>query len=157
MEKNVVIHGQTVNLLDTPGVIYKRNQWKRHGKKPRYIIYLASLAVYDQETAKLFRQSLECFAATLSDFDLQKVNVIVIMTKVDILHNKCRTSNFGDFVSTFKGRNDPREITAFCQKEFESLYAKFSQHRSLRVYAVDALDISATLEEIIQLVDSERN
>ncbi|KZP00634.1 P-loop containing nucleoside triphosphate hydrolase protein [Calocera viscosa TUFC12733] len=131
---------RNLTLYDISGVGGKSSKaWSGHFTEVNSILFLFDLACFDEFEGKPRRNrmavALDEFLAVCRNHDLRKVNIIVFLTKVDLLQRKVETGvRIQDWISSY-GNNRANTVKVAKTYFEDQLRSKFQTSQSERVKA----------------------
>eukprot|EP01134_Creolimax_fragrantissima_P006687 CFRG6687T1 len=122
-ETKFIVKGATFHMFDVGGQRSERRKWIQCFEDVTGIIYIVSTSAYNQylrEDASQNRlvESLELFSSIWKNRWLQKVSVVLFLNKCDLLEEKIKVSDMGDYFDDYDGGKDFENAKSYIKKRF---------------------------------------
>ena len=158
-EHNILVMGVPFMFVDVGGQRSQRQKWYQCFAGVTSILFLAASSEFDQvlmEDRKTNRLQESCniFETIINNISFRGVSIILFLNKMDLLEEKIKHVNIGDYFPEFEG--DPRDIEAV--KAFELfLFASRRRDQSTRLFhhfttAVDTNNINRVFQHVRETI-----
>eukprot|EP00477_Mikrocytos_mackini_P000989 GAHX01001060.1.p1 GENE.GAHX01001060.1~~GAHX01001060.1.p1 ORF type:complete len:381 (-),score=75.01 GAHX01001060.1:30-1172(-) len=146
-------HNMRFKILDVGGQRGERKKWIHvFEKKINIVLYVASLAEYDQKEPEdlskaRIEESIELFETIINSY-FQNIPVILFLNKRDIFEQKLKTKPLKDYISNFKMENTVNNCIDFIR----NLYVSKKIENKNSDGAIYSYDMEATNTEVFAIV-----
>ncbi|KAI8923121.1 guanine nucleotide binding protein, alpha subunit [Entophlyctis helioformis] len=136
-EYQFMVEGRRFRFFDVAGQRGFRKQWASHFDGVHAMLFITSLAGFDQmldenPAVNRMMDALQLFEEICNNALLCKASMILFLNKKDLFERKLKHSNMSDHFPDYQGRNEYTPVLSFVQRKF--MGKKLNPEKSLYVH-----------------------